>query len=100
MPYKNPKNCMHPGCPVLVAKGRFCQTHARGRDSFRNTAEWERLRIIVLTEEPICKVPGCKERSTEVDHIIPVPQGTHDRSNLQGMCKKHHSVKTRVEVSR
>ncbi len=38
--------------------------------------------------------------STEVDHILPLAQGgTHDRSNLQGLCHSCHSSKTALESS-
>ncbi len=99
MPYKNPKNCMHHGCPALVMSGRFCKAHKVNNQAFRNSKEWKRLRAQVLEEEPICRVRDCNKPSTEVDHIVPYPVN-NARWNLQGMCKSHHSAKTRVEVSR
>ena len=53
------------------------------------------MRIRVLSEQPVCAVRGCYQRSTEVDHIIPLQLGGAglDRSNLQGMCKHHNSSK-------
>jgi 5-methylcytosine-specific restriction endonuclease McrA len=37
--------------------------------------------------------------SEEVDHIVPKKQGgTDDESNLQSLCKPHHSAKTAREV--
>ena len=39
--------------------------------------------------------PGCTERATEVDHIVPLRQGgTSEADNLQTLCKRHHSRKT------
>ena len=64
---------------------------------FTNSPRWRRLRLVVLSEEPICR--ECKrELSTDVDHIK--PRSTHpelawDRDNLQGLCRSCHSEKTR-----
>ncbi len=36
--------------------------------------------------------------TVEVDHIIPKALGgTDERSNLQGLCRSHHSAKTMRE---
>ena len=91
---------MYPGCHRLVMSGRYCQRHQVNTATYRSTAEWRRIRAIVIMEEPICRAVGCNEPSTEVDHIIPLPEGTHRRWNLQALCKSCHSAKTRVEVSR
>jgi len=99
MPYKNPKNCMYPGCKNLVYKGRYCSIHKVNTTKYRNSKEWKQLREQVLQEEPICRICG-KRASTEVDHIISLPQGSKERWNLQGVCKSCHSAKTRREVSR
>lgn len=98
MPCRNPRPCMHKGCNRLTTKGRYCSIHYINTQHFRNTAEWKRISAQVLLEEPICRL--CNEPSTDCDHIIPLPIGTDDRSNLQGLCHKHHSIKTRKETSR
>lgn len=90
--------CMYQGCRNLVSKGRYCSSHVVNTSVYRNNAEWQRISKQVLLEEPYCRV--CGEPSTDCDHIIPLPMGTDDRWNLQGMCHKHHSGKTRKEVSR
>lgn len=52
----------------------------------------------MLAEEPLCR--QCKDEgritpAVEVDHITPLRQGgTNDRSNLQPLCRRHHSQKT------
>ena len=99
MPYKNPKNCMYPGCPNLVKQGRYCYIHKINTQQYRRGKGWKELRQQVLEEEPICRICG-KNLSTEVDHIIPIPAGNGYRGNLQGLCKACHSAKTRREVSR
>ena len=40
----------------------------------------------------------CGDLATEVDHIIPREKGGLDElHNLQGLCKRHHSLKTWME---
>lgn len=55
----------------------------------------------MLTRDPWCKVPGCANLSTDVDHIKPLTDDgadPYDEGNLQGLCKRHHSAKTAAEV--
>jgi 5-methylcytosine-specific restriction endonuclease McrA len=62
---------------------------------------WQRLRKLVLAEEPLCVEcleAGRLTPATEVDHHIALARGgTHDRSNLRPMCKPCHSRKTATE---
>jgi 5-methylcytosine-specific restriction protein A len=69
-------------------------------------AAWRRLRAWVLSqpEHIICEwVEGgqrCREFSSDVDHKIPHRSNWTlfmDRSNLQGLCSHHHSLKTARE---
>lgn len=61
----------------------------------------QRLRTLVLTEEPLCRVcleHGRVSASVEMDHIVPYAAGgTDKRSNLQGICLPCHDAKTRRE---
>ena len=106
MPYKNKKACIVPGCPGLSSTGNYCIVHSRQREQkyrvvqyqnkkLRNTAEWQRLRRQVLNEEVYCRV--CGAVATQVDHIIPIPEGDNSRANLQALCKPCHSRKTLTE---
>lgn len=63
------------------------------------TPQWRRTRLRVLTRDGHCQDPsGCAEPCTECDHVIPVAQGgTDDEDNLQGLCRRHHGLKTRYE---
>lgn len=69
---------------------------ARGYD-----ARWRKLRLIVLNEEPLCRI--CRENGRvvaahHVDHITPlVNGGTHDRDNLQPLCVACHNRKTKAD---
>ena len=65
-------------------------------------ATWQKLRLIVLADEPLCR--SCKKEdrlieAREVDHIIPMSNGGArlDRNNLQSLCKSCHSKKTANE---
>lgn len=59
---------------------------------------WRQLRNLVLQEVPLCQTRGCAALATEVDHIVPLARGgTHDRENLQALCKPCHSSKTARE---
>ena len=111
MPSRPKRPCPHPGCAALVSKG-YCEEHTqdatqydRQYDRQRGTArargygkQWEKLRVIVLAEEPLCRecdAVGRTEPATDVDHILPKRQGgTDKRENLQGLCHSCHSKKT------
>jgi 5-methylcytosine-specific restriction protein A len=62
---------------------------------------WQRLRKLVLAEEPLCAEclkAGRTVSAEEVDHRVPLARGgTNDRSNLQALCKSCHSRKTNRE---
>ena len=87
------------GCGRRVASGR-CSDCARvasrnhpGRPrQLRGLdAEYDRMRPLVLAEEPVCWRPGCGRRSTTVDHVVPRHRGgTNERANLRGSCTTHN----------
>ena len=55
---------------------------------------WRKLRLIVLAEEPVCRMCGRVE-AVHVDHIVARAKGGGDeRTNLQGLCQRCHSKKT------
>ncbi len=70
---------------------------ARGYDR-----RWRKLRLLVLQEEPLCRM--CREigratLATVVDHIKAKRDGgTDERGNLQSLCETcHNSVKQAEE---
>lgn len=99
--------CSEPG----TVKGK-CRDHARVYDEQikKDTAErrgvytsrrWKGLRTLVFKQQGgKCAVPDCYNLATDLDHVTPLRDGgdPYDRANLQGLCKKHHSSKTRREV--
>jgi len=98
--------CAHPGCGVLVQKGR-CATHARVMDQQRPNRDirrwyyrdhWRRLRQQVLVEcGYTCAQCGVIQQSLDVDHIVKHegnPELFRDRNNLQALCVGCHLRKT------
>ncbi len=98
--------CLHPGCGAAVTYRGYCAEHARDKERrtarkgarIYRTARWRHTRKRVLFAQPLCAVEGCGEIATDVDHIVPLPEGDpYALSNLQGLCRRHHSEKTRRE---
>jgi len=71
-----------------------------GRQKFYQTREWRTLRLVKLTESPWCEEcekEGLHTLANEVDHLIAIiqaPTRCMDITNLQSLCKPHHSAKT------
>lgn len=104
------KSCPDRSCPGVVRDGscsvcgeqpsrRLPDTrppaHRRGYDK-----RWKRIRDGVLAREPLCRHCAGRGRMTAaelVDHIVPLPLGTHDVDNLQPLCRSCHAVKTAAE---
>lgn len=103
MPRKPPRVCP---CGHRVASGARCpcqtQADAERKARFDRTrpsasargldADWRRLRLEHLRAHPYCVRCGAPAR--EVDHIVPrsvAPERRLDPTNLQSLCKSHHS---------
>lgn len=104
-------------CNKAAIDRGLCSTHTRTpystpnsmrmRTSFNHsvyqTAQWRRLRIQALDKMPLCmccKRHGATTPTIDIDHIIPIrldPSLSYVLSNLQGMCKSCHSMKTQHE---
>ena len=104
MPNRAPTACTTPRCPHPSAGGP-CPSCRKKADRARGTAAqrgyggaWKAIRLLVLARDVVCQCsPECEEpltRSDDVDHIMPLPIGTNDLSNLRGMKHGHHSTKT------
>lgn len=106
MPNRPARFCAEPRCRVKVRlPHRFCPEHrseyVRRRSGptppFRvyDSAAWRYLRDLVKREEPICRRCGVSP-TYDVDHIVSIEDGGAplDRSNLQGLCRRCHKIKT------
>jgi len=83
-----------------LRKARFDATRPapseRGYDG-----RWSTLRQAFLIQNSWCQHPGCRQLATEVDHKTPIridPSRRLDWSNLQALCRRHHSQKTAAET--
>jgi 5-methylcytosine-specific restriction enzyme A len=103
--------CTGPGCNRLVEAGEVrcdkCKpkqhegtSKNRPGDPFYSSAAWIRVRNQKRLDDPLCeeclKDGVCKPMS-EVDHVLPRwehPELALEPSNLQSLCKSHHSRKT------
>lgn len=113
MPKRFSHPCIEPGCPTLTTATR-CPDHTRtydrathdpARKQVYNSPRWRALRRQVLQTNPYCCIPDCPNPATDLDHITPLQGGTqgpppdpYDPTNLQPLCRKHHSQKTQREV--
>ena len=101
MPMRARRQCTFPGCTELATYRGRCKSHmdtrpspaARGYD-----ARWRFIRAAFIKAHPWCEHPehaGQFVRGEEVDHVVPLANGgTNAASNLQTLCKSHHSQKT------
>lgn len=63
--------------------------------TFYGSAAWRALRQACLARDPCCRTPGCGQRSTHADHIVPRSKGGPDAlHNLRGMCTSCHNSRT------
>ena len=82
----------------------------RPTDGFYQTAHWRKLRRYVLLREPLCRDPFGEHAewsevisATEVDHIVPRRVRAElelSLENLQALCRRCHSRKTKAESQR
>lgn len=66
-------------------------------DRIRNGWKWEKIRRRILRRDPLCVdcFPTYRTASEEVDHRVPLFKGGTDHdSNLAGVCRACHLVKT------
>lgn len=103
MAERAPRLC---SCGKVVPAGTRCACQA-GRDAERKArfdksrpsasqrglgSDWRKIRAAHLKRNPYCV--RCGDWATDVDHIVPrriAPERRLDPSNLQSLCKRHHS---------
>ena len=112
MPVRPKRPCAHPGCPALVATGKYCEEHrslhpedTRSASSRGYGHAWQRASKQFLAAHTLCVMCAAEGRYTKatvVDHIKPHRGDRYlfwDRANWQPLCKAHHDKKTGLEES-
>lgn len=115
VPRKPKRPCSHPGCPELTDQ-RFCLEHAKAEDeryrkrqrdpkiNRRYDHRWRKMRNAYVAKHPLCE--DCLEQGrttpvAEVHHVLPLEHGgTHDETNLRGLCKPCHSRQSALDGDR
>ena len=111
MPSRPNTPCRHPGCAALVPYGqKYCDKHKplhpeeiRSAGFRGYNRAWQKARKEYLEAHPLCikcLEEGRYVKATDVDHIVPFRGNMMlfwDESNWQGLCHRHHSIKTRNE---
>ena len=91
------------GAPPVQPETRPAQAYDRQRGSAASRGydrTWQRLRRLVLTDEPLCRhclAAGRVQPAIEVHHLVAVrirPDLRLVRSNLAALCKPCHSAET------
>lgn len=114
--------CSWNGCRALLSAKGYCKRHAplvkkrqearvaQRLNAFRtamqtnkklyNSADWKKMRTIVLSRHPYCVCCGSKS-DLHVDHVVP-PRGDKvlffNINNLQVLCAICHRQKTATEA--
>lgn len=60
-----------------------------------------RLRIAVQARDGTCRVPACSRPAAEcdLDHEEAHPRGPTSGTNLQALCRRHHRMKTYLDIN-
>lgn len=65
----------------------------------RSVSAGTKAKVLAATNH-VCARPGCQDRATDVDHILPLWLGGSNREkNLEPLCAAHHSAKTKAEAT-
>ena len=91
-----------PHLPRQHTKPRKTERHSTGDRQFYKSAGWQKLRMVVLRNEPLCRahrVAGYIIPANVVDHIIAITAGGHPSHvhNLMPLCSKCHDKKSAME---
>lgn len=91
-----------PNLPRQHTKPRKTERHSTGDRQFYKSAGWQKLRMVVLRNEPLCRahsMAGQYVQATVVDHIIAITAGGHPSHahNLMPLCSQCHDKKSALE---
>lgn len=105
MPTLPPRHNGKPSRPRRNHLGDVYASKARDSHAFLCSQQWLALRMKVLANHPLCvecRKHNIVKAATDVDHIAPRsdrPDLALAEHNLQPLCKRCHSVKTRREFN-
>ena len=65
-------------------------------DPFYKSYDWIVFRRKILQKYRYCRIPGCTQEATHVDHIVSRRAGgaPFDPWNVQLLCRSHHAEKS------
>lgn len=100
------RQCLQPGCPAVIERGRYCAAHSRApipRPDDRESAarrgydrRWRSARAAYAASHPTCEV--CGAPAVEVHHVVPLSRGgSSDARNLRALCLSCHRLTRRDE---
>ena len=77
---------------------RYDRQSSRGLHT--GSKRWKQIRQQVLMEQPLCPVCQRTGKTYPAEHVDHIDGDSHNnsRDNLQGLCARHHSEKTRAEM--
>lgn len=103
MPTAPNRVCARCRQPAPAGKRCACRPAWEGSTHPGNDGRWKKLRAAKLVSDPVCQRQDCRHPATDVDHIIPNaedPTLRYEWSNLESLCRQHHSEKTRDDARR
>jgi 5-methylcytosine-specific restriction protein A len=91
-----------PNLPRQHSPKRKTERHSTGDRRFYKSAGWQKLRSVVLRNEPLCRAhrsAGYLVPASVVDHIIAITAGGHPSHvhNLMPLCSVCHDRKSAME---
>lgn len=89
-----------PKCKKINTKNYDKNKRDKDSNKFYHSAEWKKVRILVLNKNPFCV--ECGKPADTVDHKVAIKKGGAklDIENLQSMCRTCHNIKENLEGNR
>lgn len=105
---KAPRSKLNSYCLDHGGKDKYDQKHNKtasriDSNAMYNTAQWQALRKIQLSKQPLCigcESQGIVTQATVVDHLFPWRQIGKEAfyiNKFQSLCYEHHAEKTQLE---
>jgi 5-methylcytosine-specific restriction protein A len=110
MPMLPKKPCAFPGCKEIVpSKQRYCKVHSKKvKQDYEKTREtavkrgytrrWQRLRGIVLAQEPMCGCLDCKNTAL-VANLVHHIDGNAKNNSLENLLSMNDDCHNRLHAA-